>query len=68
MKKIRKNKGKGVELMEGTRKSTRLEANEEIKITEKAISRAVAKDAFLNKERNIKKDAAGRKLPSQKNG
>jgi hypothetical protein len=26
-----------------------LEANEDIEITEKAISRAVAKDAFLNK-------------------
>jgi hypothetical protein len=47
--KNKKNKGKGAELMEGTRKSTRLEANEDIKITEKAISRAVAKDAFLNK-------------------
>jgi hypothetical protein len=35
--------------MEGTRKSTRLEATEDIKIIEKAISRAVAKDAFLNK-------------------
>jgi hypothetical protein len=35
--------------MEGTRKSTRLESNEDIKIIEKAISRAVAKDAFLNK-------------------
>jgi hypothetical protein len=47
--KDKKNKGKGAELMEGTRRSTRLEANEDIKITEKAISRAVAKDAFLNK-------------------
>lgn len=54
--------------MEGTRKSTRLEATEDLKITEKAISRAAAKDAFLNKERNFKKDAAGRKLPSHKNG
>ena len=35
--------------MEGTRKSTRLEATEDLKITEKAISRAAAKDAFLNK-------------------
>jgi hypothetical protein len=35
--------------VEGTRKSTRLEANEDIKITEKAISRAATKDAFLNK-------------------
>ncbi|ONM51037.1 hypothetical protein ZEAMMB73_Zm00001d018655 [Zea mays] len=47
-----KNKGKGAELVEGTRKSTRLEANEDIKITEKAISRAAAKDAFLNKGKN----------------
>jgi hypothetical protein len=66
--KNKKNKGKGAELVEGTRKSTRLEANEDIKITEKAISRAAAKDAFLNKERNSKKDLAGKKLPSQKNG
>lgn len=47
--KNKKNKGKGVDLMEGTRKSTRLESNEDIKIIEKAISRAVDKDAFLNK-------------------
>jgi hypothetical protein len=47
--KNKKNKGKGADLMEGTRKSTRLESNEDIKIIEKAISRAVAKDAFLNK-------------------
>ncbi|PWZ46451.1 hypothetical protein Zm00014a_002350 [Zea mays] len=47
--KNKKNKGKGADIMEGTRKSTRLEANEDIKITEKAISRAAAKDAFLNK-------------------
>jgi hypothetical protein len=45
----KKNKGKGADPMEGIRKSTRLEANEDIKITDKAISRAVAKDAFLNK-------------------
>jgi hypothetical protein len=45
----KKNKGKGADPLEGIRKSTRLEANEDIKITDKAISRAVAKDAFLNK-------------------
>jgi hypothetical protein len=45
----KKNKGKGADPMEGIRKSTRLEATEDIKITDKAISRAVAKDAFLNK-------------------
>jgi hypothetical protein len=32
--------------MEGTKKSTRLEANEDIKITEKAISRAELKMLF----------------------
>jgi hypothetical protein len=47
--KNKKNKGKGADVVEGTRKSSRLETNEDIKITEKAISRAVAKDAFLNK-------------------
>jgi hypothetical protein len=47
--KNKKNKGKSADLMEGTRKSTRLEANEYLKITEIAISRAAAKDAFLNK-------------------
>jgi hypothetical protein len=47
--KNKKNKGKGADLMEGIRKSTRLESNEDIKIIEKAISRVVAKDAFLNK-------------------
>jgi hypothetical protein len=34
---------------EGSRKSSRLEKNDDISVAEKAISRAEAKDAFLNK-------------------
>lgn len=34
---------------DGIRKSSRLEKNEDIKVADKAISRAEAKDAFLNK-------------------
>jgi hypothetical protein len=37
---------------EGIRKSSRLEKNEDIKVDDKAISRAEAKDAFLNKGMN----------------
>jgi hypothetical protein len=37
---------------EGIRKSSRLEKNEDIKVADKAISRAEAKDAFLNKGTN----------------
>jgi hypothetical protein len=37
---------------EGIRKSSRLEKNEDIKVADKAISRAEAKDAFLNKGMN----------------
>ncbi|PWZ52177.1 hypothetical protein Zm00014a_041484, partial [Zea mays] len=37
---------------DGIRKSSRLEKNEDIKVTDKAISRAEAKDAFLNKGMN----------------
>jgi hypothetical protein len=47
-----KGKAKLVDQVEGTRKSSRLEANEDIKITDKAINRAEAKDAFLNKGNN----------------
>jgi hypothetical protein len=36
----------------GIRKSSRLEKNEDIKVADKAISRAKAKDAFLNKGMN----------------
>jgi hypothetical protein len=37
---------------DGIRKSSRLEKNEDIKVADKAISRAEAKDAFLNKGMN----------------
>jgi hypothetical protein len=46
--KDKKGKAKLVDQVEGTRKSSRLEANEDIRITDKAINRAEAKDAFLN--------------------
>jgi hypothetical protein len=51
---VKDNKGKArlVDQVEGTRKSSRLEANEDIRITDKAINRAEAKDAFLNKGNN----------------
>jgi hypothetical protein len=38
--------------MEGTRKSPKLGATEDVKIAEKAINRAEAKDAFLNQSNN----------------
>ncbi|PWZ46480.1 hypothetical protein Zm00014a_025952, partial [Zea mays] len=41
-----------VSTSEGIRKSSRLEKNEDIKVADKAISRAEAKDAFLNKGMN----------------
>jgi hypothetical protein len=47
-----KGKAKLVDQVEGTRKSSRLEANDDIRITDKAINRAEAKDAFLNKGNN----------------
>lgn len=65
--KIKKGKGKMIELVEGTRKSSRLETNGDIKVTEKVISRAEYKDAFLHK-REGKREAGGRKLVHQKNG
>jgi hypothetical protein len=65
--KIKKGKGKMIELVEGARKSSRLETNGDIKVTEKAISRAEYKDAFLHK-REGKREAGGRKLAHQKNG
>ena len=34
---------------DGVRKSSRLEKNDDVKVADKAISRAEAKDAFLNK-------------------
>ncbi|AQL03106.1 hypothetical protein ZEAMMB73_Zm00001d045752 [Zea mays] len=51
---VKDNKGKAklVDQVEGTRKSSRLEGNEDIRITDKAINRAEAKDAFLNKGNN----------------
>jgi hypothetical protein len=36
-------------ISDGIRKSSRLEKNEDVKVADKAISRAEAKDAFLNK-------------------
>jgi hypothetical protein len=44
--KNKKGKGKTRCLMEGIRKSPKLEATEDVKIAEKAINRAEAKDAF----------------------
>jgi hypothetical protein len=41
-----------VSTSEGIRKSSRLEKNDDIKVADKAISRAEAKDAFLNKGMN----------------
>jgi hypothetical protein len=35
--------------MEGTRKSSRFETNDDVKIADMAIARVVARDAFLNK-------------------
>jgi hypothetical protein len=35
--------------VEGIRKSSRLESNDEMKIANKATTRAMAKDAFINK-------------------
>lgn len=35
--------------MEGTRKSSRFETNDDVKIVDKATTRAMARDAFLNK-------------------
>jgi hypothetical protein len=40
---------KTVSTTEGTRKSSRFEKSEDIKVADKAISRAEAKDAFLNR-------------------
>jgi hypothetical protein len=37
------------ELVEGVRRSSRLESTEEMKIADKAAARAMAKDAFINK-------------------
>jgi hypothetical protein len=37
------------ELVEGVRRSSRLESNDEMKIADKAAARAMAKDAFINK-------------------
>lgn len=50
--KSKKGKGKVVEVVQGTRKSSKLEANDDIKITKKAISRAEARDALVNKGMN----------------
>jgi hypothetical protein len=36
-------------IVDGVRKSSRLEKNDDVKVADKAISRAEAKDAFLNK-------------------
>jgi hypothetical protein len=41
-----------VSTSDGVRKSSRLEKNDDIKVADKAISRAEAKDAFLNKGMN----------------
>lgn len=45
----KKGKQKVGEQAEGPRRSPRLETSEEMNVTEKAISRAAAKDAFLSK-------------------
>ncbi|AQK57560.1 hypothetical protein ZEAMMB73_Zm00001d052635 [Zea mays] len=37
-------------IVDGVRKSSRLEKNDDVKVADKAISRAEGKDAFLNKE------------------
>jgi hypothetical protein len=37
------------EHVEGVRRSSRLESNDEMKIADKATARAMAKDAFINK-------------------
>jgi hypothetical protein len=37
------------EVVEGVRRSSRLESSEEMKIADKATARAIAKDAFINK-------------------
>jgi type III secretion system FlhB-like substrate exporter len=50
--KNKKGKGKNQGLMEGTRKSPRLEATEDVKIAEKTINRAEAKYVFLNQGNN----------------
>jgi hypothetical protein len=38
-----------VDHVEGIRRSSRLETNDEMKIADKATARAMAKDAFINK-------------------
>lgn len=44
-----KGKSKGGEPAEGVRRSSRLEAYEDVKVTNMSISRAKAKDAFIHK-------------------
>lgn len=64
----KKGKAKMAEGFEGLRRSPRLEADDDLNITEKAINRAEAKDTFIHKERDSKRDAAGRKLANSKDG
>jgi hypothetical protein len=47
--KDKKSKAKGKEMVEGFRRSSRLEAYEDVKVADMAISRAEAKDAFIHK-------------------
>jgi hypothetical protein len=47
--KNKKGKGKMGEQADGVRRSSRLEAYDDIKVSDMAISRAEAKDAFIHK-------------------
>jgi hypothetical protein len=46
---VKKSSEVQISTTEGTRKSSRLEKNDDVRVADKAISKAEAKDAFLNK-------------------